>query len=191
MKRTLFIILILTAVSQSCSEDPALNGYSYFSESTIFSSDTSVTFREVLLVIRPFMLENSVKKYIVTDTLLNVRVKMNNTLWSVTRSLFLDTTAVEGSASGNFMVTDTPLKYSIIAGYQPQKDTLTTAGEYSELLRGFMIIEPGVYFCRVESFEFRMNDGNLKKVVPLISEMIEITEDTRSLFLGEFEVEIK
>jgi hypothetical protein len=187
----LLFVLLSVCMLFNCTKDESLNGYSYASESTIFSSESTVQFREVLLVIRPFILSGDTKKFIVSDSLLNVKVKMNNTLWSTVNSLSLDTSAVENEIYGNFVVTELPLKYSIIAKFVPEKTTLTTAGEYSDLLRKYMNIEPGVYFCQVESFEIKLSDGSLKKVVPLISEMIEITDKTRSLYLGEFEVEIK
>ncbi len=126
--------------------------------------------------------------YVLTDSLLNVTVKMNNTLWCSTNSLEVDTSTVAKYESGTFTVTNIPLKYSIIGAYESDKDTLTTAGEYSDLLKIHLNIEPGVYFCRVESFEIRQNDGTLFRVVPYITEMIEITEDTRSIFLGDFDV---
>jgi hypothetical protein len=187
----LAIVLCSFFLIFSCSKDNDLNGYSYYSESTIYSSTTTVQFREVLLTIKPYIVLENVKKFIVTDSLLNVKVKMNNTSWSTSNSLFLDTTSLADEVYGEFIITDSPIKYSIIARFEPTKDTLTTAGEYSDLLRNYMNIEPGVYFCRVESFEIKLADGSAKKVVPLISEMVEIKDSMRSLYLGDFEVEVK
>jgi hypothetical protein len=191
MKR-LFIALFafLPLLFISCEKEDTLTGYTYQSESTIFNQSNQVQFREVLFTIKPYIMAGGVKKFIVTDTLLNVKVKMNNTLWSTTKSLALDTSGVQKQTLGLFQVSDYNLKYSVIANYQPEKTVLTTAGEYSDLLRAYMNIEPGVYFCQVESFEIRLADGSRRKTVPLISEMVEITANTRSLFLGEFEVEI-
>jgi hypothetical protein len=184
------LFFILPLLLFSCEEEDELTAYTYNSESTIFNQSNQVQFREVLFTIKPYLNAGGTKKFIVTDTLLNVKVKMNNTLWSTAKSLAIDTAGVQKQTMGSFQVSDYNLKYSIIANYQPEKTTLTTAGEYSDLLRAYMNIEPGVYFCQVESFEIKLPDGTRRKVIPLISEMVVITTNTRSLFLGEFEVEI-
>jgi len=180
----LVFILLLSA----CDEYDDLNGYTYYSENTIYSSSSETQFREVLFTIRPYIKLGDDHLYILTDTLLNVSVKMNNTQWCLAHSLDMDTAAVVKTSFLGFAATPTQLKYSIIAAYEPKKDTLTTAGEYADLLRTHLLIEPGVYFCRVESFDLKKIDGSLFHVVPYISEMIEINEDTRSIFLGDFEV---
>ncbi len=189
MKKTFpFLILSLLLITTACEVADDLDGYSYYSENTILYGNDNIQFREVLVSIRPYIQTGSERRYVLTDSLLNVSIRMNNTQWCRTTSLAVDTATINKYRLGDFMVTNLPVKYNVLGAYDPQKDTLTTAGEYSDLLKFHLNIEPGFYFCQVESFEIRMNDGTPYRVIPFISEMIEVTEDTRSLYLGEFDV---
>lgn len=184
-------LLIVSFLFTGCEKDEDLSPYSYQNESTIYSGGSTIQFREILLTIKLFVNTPDGKKYVVTDSLLNVTIKMNEVVWGVMNSLSIDTSAIVKELNNSYFLTEFPVKYNILARYQPSKPVLTTAGEYADMLRSFLILEPGFYFCRIISFQFRMPDGKMKTVVPLISETIEITKDTRSLFLGEFEVEIR
>jgi hypothetical protein len=191
MPKKFFIIILLIPWLISCEKESDLYPYSYQNESTIYSSSTTLQFREILLNIKPYILTAEGKRFVVTDSLLNVSIKMNETNWGVMNSLSLDTSAVQFEPHGFYNVCELPLKYNVLARYQPSNPVLNTAGQYADMLRSYLILEPGFYFCRVSSFQIRLTDGSLKTIPTLISENIEVSSNTRSLYIGEFEVEIR
>jgi len=187
MKTTGILVFILVLFFTSC-ETNDYSPYTYANESTIFSANESTQFREILLVLQPYMEVEGQRKYPVTDTLVNVRIKVNANDWGVFSSLGTDTVQVEKQLQSDYLLTDEPLKYGVIARFQTPKDTLTTAGEYANLLGNYLILEPGFYFCEIKAFDIKLPDGTCRTIKPNIVEYIEVTEETRSLFLGEFEI---
>lgn len=163
--------------------------WSYNSSSTIYSDENTTSFREILLVLKPYVMEDGQKKYVVADEISNISLTINDKFWgtfnsySINPSLYGNT-----SLSGNYMVSDSMVRYPVIAPYQITKDTLTTAGEYAKLLNNLMTLEPGFYFCRLSSFEVKDVNGETHSFETNIMQAIEIKENTRSAFLGEFEV---
>lgn len=164
--------------------------YTYSNESTIYSTSNTTKFRELVIIIEPFILVGNEKKFIVIDTIKNVNIKINNKLWGVYNSFAIDTTVFIKSKSSDFYTTSTTTKYSVIAPYKGSKDTLTTAGEYADLLNNYLTLEPGNYICQVESFDIKQVDGTTKKIRPFIVVPIEVKENNRSALVGEFEVQI-
>jgi hypothetical protein len=164
--------------------------YAYSNESTIYSDSKTTTFRELVIMIDPYILQGNVKEYIVTDTLRNVKILMNNEPWGMFNSFPLDTSLFTKVNLSGMSVTATPVRYSVIAPYTPSNDTLHTAGEYADLLNNFLTLEPGNYICQVESFEIKLSDGTIKKIKPFIVIPVEVKENNRSALVGEFEVQL-
>jgi hypothetical protein len=164
--------------------------YSYSNESTIYSDTKTTQFKELVIIIKPYILVDNQKKYIVTDTIKNVNIKINNKPWGMYNSFGIDTSLFVNEKISNLHTSNSATKYPIIAPYKTSNDTLTTAGEYSDLLNNHLTLEPGNYICQVESFEIKQSDGTIKKVKPFIIAPIEIKENMRSALVGEFEVQI-
>lgn len=190
LNHKLIPLCLLFLIFTCCDKEDVFTPYTYQNESTIYSDGTSIQFREILLTIKLYVQTGNGKKYLVTDSLLNVTIKMNEVVWGKFNSLSLDTSVIVNETFDKYLVSGIPLKYNVLARYQPAKPLLSTAGEYSNMLRSFLILEPGFYFCQVESFGIRLPTGEVKRVVPLISQTIEVSPETRSLYLGEYEVEI-
>ncbi len=172
-----------------CSKED-YSPYFYSNESTIFSDSKTTKFREFVIIIVPYVLTGDEKKYIVTDTIKNVRIKVNNQLWGIYHSFAIDTSIFVKEKLINFYSTRTKTKYSIIAPYKTSLDTLKTAGAYSDLLNNYLAMEPGNYICQLESFDIKQIDGKKRTVKPFIVFPVEVRENSRSALAGEFEVQV-
>ena len=184
--KKLLTILLFVLLLQGCSKE--YSPYSYSNESTIYSESNTTKFRELVLIIDPYIMIGNEKRYIVTDTLKNVRIRINNNLWNECNSFGIDTSIFVKEKTTNHYVTSTTTKYSIISPFRTSMDTLTTAGEYSDLLNNYLTLEPGNYICQVESFVIKQINGSLKTIKPFIVVPIEVKENSNSAFVGEFEV---
>lgn len=188
MKNIRFLLLLLLPFVIACTKDDneALN---YNSSSTIYSDENTTTFREILLVLKPYLLVDGHKKYLVAEEISNVSLTINDKFWGSFDSYTINTSLYGNtSQSGNYVVSDSMVRYPVIAPYQSLKDTLTTAGEYAQLLNNLFTLEPGFYFCRLTSFEIKDVNGETHSFETNIMQAIEIKENSRSAFLGEFEV---
>jgi inner membrane protein involved in colicin E2 resistance len=188
MKKFLFVIIIPLLMIECKKED--YSPYSYSNESTIFSDSKTTQFRELVVIIEPYIMVGNEKRYIVTDTIKNVNIKISNKLWGIYNSFGIDTSIFIKQKTTNFYSTNIVTKYSIIAPYQTSSDTLRTAGEYSDLLNNYLTLEPGNYICQIESFEIKQIDGTVKKIKPFIVVPVEVKDNSRSALVGEFEVQI-
>jgi len=188
MKEILFVLMMILLLIGCKKGD--YSPYSYSNDSTIYSDTKTTQFRELVLIIDPYVLIGDEKKFIVTDTIKNVNIKISNKLWGIYDSFGIDTTIFVKNKTSNFFSTSTITKYPIIAPYMTSSDTLKTAGEYSDLLNNYLTLEPGNYICQIESFEIKQLDGSVKKVKPFIVVPIEVKENSRSALVGEFEVQI-
>jgi hypothetical protein len=186
MRKLLFVIMI-PLLFIGCDKK-SYSPYSYSNESTIYSDSKTTQFRELVIIIDPYVLIGGIKKYIVTDTIKNVTIKISNKPWGVYNSFGIDTSVFVKEKLTNFYSTNTVTKYSIIAPFKTSSDTLKTAGEYSDLLNNYLTLEPGAYICQIESFDIKQIDGTIKKVKPFIVIPIEVKENSQSALVGEFEI---
>ena len=162
--------------------------YSYDNEVTIYSENNETEFRELLIILRPYVNSGNEKRYVVCDSVLNVRITINTYLWGEFNSFEVDTAAITKEIYNGYYVSGSTVKYPVIAPYQTSVEILATAGDYSDLLNNYFTLEPGFYICKVESFEIKKSDGTRKLVIPNIVEAIEVEENSRSTFIGEFDI---
>jgi hypothetical protein len=72
------------------------------------------------------------------------------------------------------------------------KPYILDAGQYADLLNDYLNLQPGIYVCRIVSFDFKTASGELKTVyAPTLSFPLEVEENRASVGLGEFEIEVK
>src|ERR1035437_1029528 len=88
MKNLLFLFMILLLFI-GCKKGSS--PYSYSSESTIYSDSQTTQFKELVIIIDPFVMIGNLKQFIVTDTIKNVTVKINNKIWGIYDSFGIDT----------------------------------------------------------------------------------------------------
>lgn len=188
---SVLILLSTLLILSACSKEDEFDEATYSAESTIYSEQNNTVFRELLLVIKPYILDNGNRNYILTETLKNVEITINTRPWGIYSSMAVDTFNFNATALNNYWIAEDTIKYPVIAHYQPSNDVITTAGGYSDLLNAFWTFQPGFYVCKVHSFDILRTDGTYKTVYPNIVEVIEIKTGTRSSYMGEYEIEIK
>lgn len=135
-------------------------------------------------------MHNDQMKFLLVDSVYDVKISINTKQWGSFYSLGVDTSVYPKEIVNGLTVCNQEVKYSIIAPFQSSKQLLTTAGEYADLLNDYFTLDPGYYICSIESFKMRMANGDEKTIKTLIVEAIEILADTRSMFVGEFYVPI-
>ncbi len=187
MHRLILAFFIISAL-WSCTKTTDEKPFTYDNEQTIYSYSNQSVLREILFIIKPFVIINQTKKYLLTDTLYNIKVEINNKPWGTCNSIGLDTSIYTSNSFDNLILTNDSVKFPVICKLTPTKTLLTTAGEYSDLLNNFFTLEPGFYFCSIRSFDIKTNTGETKTYKANIVVPIEVTNNTKSLFLGEFEV---
>jgi hypothetical protein len=191
MKLTAAVFFLSLILLFSCARDD-YSPNTYANESSIYSENGSVTFRNILFILKPYIEEAGEKTYLVTDTLKNIRVNINGTEWGSFNSIPKDTATFDYFQQGDYLASSIAVKYSVIAPVGANDpDTLSTAGEYSDMLNNYFTLSPGFYMCEIDAFDLKLNDGSVRTVNPLITEPLEIGQGMTSVFLGEFEVLVK
>jgi hypothetical protein len=183
-------IILLSILAFACSEDSD-SDYSHSSESTIYSSSKQNVLRELTFMLKPYFIHENTKKYIVVSSITNVKVLINGQEWGTFESFEIDISRINSEEVNNFYVRSEPVKYVTLAPYLISDRILTTAGEYSELLNRYISLQPGGYICQIEYIELTDNNGDTKRVYPLIAEYFEVKENTVSTYIGEFEILIE
>lgn len=188
--KNLFLVLLFIAILISCKKEDN-SPYTYSSESTIYSESENTTFKEILFIIKPYIIVNNEKEYVVARYINNISLRVNNSIWGNFQSLMIDTSRIDKKVVNDYLVTNNPIKYTVIAPQQSVKDTLTTAGEYSDLINNFLTLKPGDYICQIDSFDIRLINSQIKRIYPMITVLLAVKENVKSSFIGEFEIEIK
>ena len=186
-KITLALIIIFTLVS---CETTDFTPYTYSYESTIYSESNLIALKELIVILKPYLMVDNQKKYLVSDSITNVVININGVEWGKFTSLDIDTSLYNKEYVSDFVVTKDIVKYPVIAHYEPHEDTFTTAGEYSVLLNNRFTLEPGIYVCEIKSFEIKLASGDQQIIKTPIVEVIEIEENSRSTFVGEFDIQV-
>jgi hypothetical protein len=168
-----------------CHDD---SDYSYSSESTIYSPSNQRVLRELMFMLKPYLIHEDAKKYIVVSSIANVKVLINGQEWGIFESFEVDVSQINKDIADNFYVRPEPVKYVTQAPYLMSTEILTTAGEYSDLLGRYISLQPGGYICQIEYIEIVDINGETHRVYPLIAEYFEVKENAVSAYIGEFEI---
>lgn len=187
-----FYLLPLMGLHFFCSCSQEDSPYPY-NEPTIYSESNKTLFSEIVFFIRPYVIDNGLKKYVVADTLKNVSLKINNRIEKRANSYALDVEHLYSKEiAGDYWVTEQTIHYPAVMGVTMIPENLTTAGQYADLLNNYLNLQPGVYVCQIVSFDIQTASGALRTIyTPTLSFPLEVKENIASVNFGEFEVEIK
>ncbi|GHT25696.1 hypothetical protein AGMMS4957_20910 [Bacteroidia bacterium] len=176
----------------ACSDYDAENSF-YYNKPSIYSESDKVLFSEVIFFVKPYVVDAGQRKYVVTDTLKNVSLKINNKIERTSDSYALDIDHLLAKETlGDYQVTAQSIHYPVVMGVTMIPEELTTAGQYADLLNNYMNLQPGIYVCQIVSFDIKTALGTLKTVyTPAISFSLEVKENMLSADLGVFEVELQ
>jgi hypothetical protein len=124
------------------------------------------------------------------DSLRNLSLAVNNIIWDLTDSYFLDTLHLRNKKTiGVYRTTSDKMVYPVVISVRKQPDNLTTAGQYADLLRNYISLWPGSYVCQIKSFDIKTASGELVKVyTPSLFIPLEVKENVTGTNLGLFEI---
>jgi hypothetical protein len=184
------VIALVALFSGACNVGEDAYGYN---EPTIYSDSSSNLFSEVVFFLKPYVYEGNRKRYVVVDRLENVHLIIHEKIEKRTDSYPFDALHLDGQERcGDYQVVDQVLSYPVVVGVSMLPHALTTAGEYADLLNDYLNLKPGVYVCRIVSFDLATVDGERRTIyTPTLSFPLEVAADRASVLLGAFEVEIK
>ncbi len=196
MKKCIFGVFISAFITcacfLSCSGEDPLMAYSY-DEPTIYSSSDKVSFSNLLFFLKPCVLQNGEKRYIVTDSLYNISIKINKSLRKVSNSFPVDTMHLYGKETvGVYRATTEHVHYPVNINIQVKPEHFNTAGQYADLLNNYFTLVPGAYIVQIESFDIKTIEGNFQTIyTPSLSVPLIVESNSVSTNLGELEVIIK
>jgi hypothetical protein len=192
MKKAAAIAPLLALLfALSCAKDDGYDTYSY-NERTLYSSSDRAEFSAVILFLKPYLMDNGQKKYLVVDSLRNISVTINGKPLQPLGSYALDTAHVGGKEIANgYCVTTEPVVYPVQVKVALYPDNFQTAGQYADLLNNYFTITPGAYIFRIQSFDVLSVAGQQNSIyTPMFSFPLEVEENRLSANIGEFEVQI-
>jgi len=192
MKTTGFRLTVIWSLLLLFSCSNTLDSYRY-SDPTIYSESDKVLLSEVIFFMKPYMMDAGQKKYIATEMLKNIYLKINNQITQKADSYPLDIDHLDSKEMyGNYFVTNQLIHYPVAMNVSMIPEQLITAGQYADLLNDYLNLQPGAYICLIVSFDIATVSGEWKTVyTPSFSFPLEVKENMTSINLGEFEVEIK
>jgi len=158
----------------------------------VYSPSENVEFSKINFFIKPYIENSGLKKYLLTDTLYNVMVQIDGQKNFSSQSFQLDTLHIPNKETiSYYRVTSQEVKYPVIVNVRILPDKFETAGEYAHLLNNYFELAPGDYIFQIKSFDIQTIYGKLLTIhTPLISAPLEVRDQMKSAFLGEFEVAI-
>ncbi|MCD8176269.1 MAG: hypothetical protein LUE98_02100 [Tannerellaceae bacterium] len=189
-KKILLPALIICGLFSCSKEGP--DAYTYNQE-TIYSTSYDTRFSEAVAFISPYILDNGVQKYIVTDKLTNITISINDDSWQTNSSFELNTNQISNKELVNgYWVTTEKVSYPVVVNINLRPEDITTAGEYATLVSNYFFLLPGVYACKVESFTLTSTTGQSNTInLPLAYTTIEVKEGEISASMEDFEVQIQ
>jgi len=188
MKRIIHSLVIFIGLIIIGCEGTDYSPYSYSNEETIYSDESSTSFREILLVLKPYIIDGDESLYLVTDTIRNIEICVNGQLWGFFSSFGVDSSLYECTNRSGLFFTTEQTGYEVVAPYVTSIDTLSLAGEYADLLSGYFTLEPGDYLCEIVSFELITSEQEIMKIYTGLIVPFEVRENSRSTFIGQFEI---
>ena len=167
----------------SCQKDGSLNS----ADRNVVSEEESTQFEELLILVS---IKTTDSTYLVVESIDSVNIFVNDFYWANVSSDPINTANVDKFTVGNMTVTTDKLNYLIVAEQEIEDPDFTVAGDFAEYLNSFYDLDAGEYACFIESFQVTFNDNSTKKYYPLTYEIFKVEENTRSAFVGEFEIKI-
>lgn len=187
--RRIYLFLFIFSLC-ACEKDDS-TPYTYSTESTIYAPSEQTALREIVFMLKPYIRHRDEKKYIVSPYITNIHVLVNGRTWGNFESLKTDTASIGKERLGNFHVCTNPIKNIVTASYRISDETITTAGQYSDLLNGYLSLRAGEYICQIDYFELTDISRTVHRIYPLIAERFEVKENSVSVFVGEFDILIE
>jgi hypothetical protein len=180
--KLLFTIVVISLALSSCDK-----GYSV-AERNVFSEDGSVQLEEIFLLMN---VKTSDSTWLVTESIDSITLYVNSSYWAMVSSESVNVAGIPSHEVGNMNVSESKLEYLVLAEQDLEEPEYLTAGDFAQFLNSYYVLQPGEYACLIESFVVTYNDNTREKIYPLQYTTFNVEEGNRSVFVGEFEINIE
>lgn len=182
MKKLIYLLL-LAVLFVSCNKDEILTS----ADRNVISEDPSNPFEELIVLLN---VKTSDSSYLVVKSIDSVTIFVNNLFWTKMNTDTIDTSYINKFVVGNMYQTRNKLNYLIVANQTIDQPDYSTAGDYARYLNALYELKPGEYACLIESFQITFNDNTTRKYQPNEYRIFKVVENSRSVFVGEIELNI-
>ncbi len=155
--------------------------------STVNENATAST--EELLLELEITLSSVFGKYVVLDSVKNIEIKINNDAWGSFHYFAENKLRFSNLIEVNdFSTTENKFSHAIVLDYLTTAEDYQTAGEFADFIKNFL--QPGNYFCTVESITVFDNMGSESKIDLYRDFILDIQEGEKSVYVGKIEIEL-
>jgi hypothetical protein len=180
--KLLFITIALGFALSSCDKDYNV------AERNVFSEDGSIQLEEIFLLMN---VKTSDSTWLVTESIDSITLYVNSSYWAMVSSESVNVAGIPSQEVGNMNVSNSKLEYLVLAEQDIEEPEYLTAGDFAQFLNSYYVLEPGEYACLIESFVVTYNDNTREKFYPMQYTTFSVEEGSRSVFVGEFEINIE
>jgi hypothetical protein len=190
MKYPLIIAILL--LFAGCNKTDDDSSYYHDLENTIYSTSGNVEFEELLILFNfPIVSQNlNSDEYLITQNIDYIKLKINNRVWAELHNINTDLQMNSDGSVLNFEYSNEKVEYLVVAGRTFDETDLFTAGDFAEALNGFLTLDPGTYVCEIAEIQITNSLGESVTAYPHIFQEFTLEADTKSLLLGEFDIEL-
>lgn len=180
--KKIFALMLLGIFIIGCNDDD------YSSENlNVISDSQDVPFKEIIFLVN---LKTNDSTYVVVKEIDSINIYVNTFSWAKLNSASIDTTKISKFIVNNRFESNNKISYLVVAKQELIQSNFNTAGDYAQYLNSLYELQPGEYACLIESFQITLNDSTTVKYYPYSYKSFRVESNMRSVFIGEFDINI-
>ena len=180
--KKIFSLFLLGIFIIGCNDDD------YSSENlNVISDSQDVPFKEIIFLVN---LKTNDSTYVVVKEIDSINIYVNTFSWAKLNSASIDTTKISKFIVNNRFESNNKISYLVVAKQALTQSNFNTAGDYAQYLNSLYELQPGEYACLIESFQITLNDSTTVKYYPYSYKSFRVESNMRSVFIGEFDINI-
>lgn len=159
----------------------------YDGNMNVISESEDVPFKEIIFLVN---LKTNDSTYVVVKEIDSINIYVNTLSWAKLNSASIDTTKISKFVVNNRFESNNKISYLVVAKQKISQINFNTAGDYAQYLNSLYELQPGEYACLIESFQITLNDSTTVKFYPYSYKSFRVEPNMRSVFIGEFDINI-
>jgi len=180
------MILFSISFFFGCATDESNSSFYHDISQTIYSSSEENNFENLVLILN----FKSDSVYLVLDQIDEIKLKVNNSDWADLKEQKFDNSGITYTMNQNIKETINKVPYLIVSGQTQNAPESYTAGAFADYMNNFIYLTPGDYVVEIAEVKFRNLLNDTITVKPRIYQYFQVLPDTKSLFLGEFDIQV-
>lgn len=159
----------------------------FYADSNVIPDSKDVPFKEIIFLTN---LKTNDSTYVVVKEIDSINIYVNTFSWAKLNSTSIDTTKISKFIVNNRFESNNKISYLVVAKQEIPQSNFNTAGDYAQYLNSLYELQPGEYACLIESFQITLNDSTTVKYYPYSYKSFRVESNMRSVFIGEFDINI-